>query len=110
MRLLQHGRESLVALHISGSPLFVSYPNHLQVERRGMSHLRAKASPSRLRGRAVGELNQVERVLDEGLKLIERSGLTRVELARHSTVDDRQRAGADILRQLEVFKETKPKR
>ena len=71
--------------------------------------IRARACPSGRR-RAVGELDQVERVLDVRVELVDRHELAGVELAGHAAVEDRQRLGADVLRQLEVLEEAQAER
>src|SRR5438067_13655973 len=65
-------------------------PIMLKVKRRGMPHSSAQLVP---RGcdRTVCKLDQIERVLHIFIDLIQRSGLARVEFARHTAVQDRQR-------------------
>ena len=98
-----------VALDVLRPPLLVADAEHLQVERRRMPHRGPPAAPA-LVDRAVGELDQVERVLDVGIERVERRQLARVELAGHAAVEDRQRLGADVLGQLEVLEEAEPER
>ena len=62
------------------------------------------------RRRPVGELDEIERVLDVGVELIERRQLAGVELAGHPAVEDRQRLGADVLGELEVLVEAEAER
>ena len=59
---------------------------------------------------AVGELDQVEGVLDVRIELIEWHELTGFELARHAAVEDRQRRGADVFGQVEVLVEAEAER
>ena len=72
MRFLQHFREALVAFDITRPPLLVSDADHLQVEGRRVSHLRAEAAPTSSGRRAVRKFDQIESVLNEWLQLFER--------------------------------------
>ncbi len=101
--------EGGVALDVLRTPLFVADAEHLHVERLGVAEGRAPGAPG-ARHRAVGELDQVERVLDVGRELVERHELAAVELAGHAAVEDRQRLGADVLGELEVLEEAQAER
>ena len=101
--------EHRVALDVLRPPLLVADADEFQVERRRVAHVGAPLAP-RARHRTVGELDQVERVLDVGIELVERHQLVRVELAGHAAVQDRQRLGADVLGQLEVLEEAEAER
>ena len=74
-----------------------------------MPHRRTPGAPG-AGDRAVGELDQVERVLDVGIDGVKRRQLSRVVLTRHAAVDDRQRLGAQVFRQQEVLVEAKAER
>jgi hypothetical protein len=100
--LLQHAFEFGIPFDVLRPPLFVAHADILQVERRRVPERRALASP--LGGlRTVGELDQIERVLDVRVELIQRNQFVRIELAGHAAVEYGQRRGADVLRQLEVL-------
>ena len=59
---------------------------------------------------AVGELDQIERILNVRLQLVERHQLARVELAGHAAVENRQRLGADVFGQLKELEEAHAER
>ena len=71
-----------------------------------MAHLRAQAAPAAVR-RAVGELDQIQRVLDElrKFRLVHLHQLIGLVLAGQAHIDHRQGLGADQLAQQEVFVE-----
>ena len=70
----------------------------------------ARFAPHGLVTGAVGELDQVERVLNVGPQFVERHQLAGVELAGHAAVEDRQRLRADVLRELKEFEEAQAER
>ena len=70
----------------------------------------ARFAPHGRRHRPVGELDQIERVLDVRDRAVQRRQLAGVELAGHAAVEDRQRLGADVLAELEVLEEPEPER
>src|SRR5258708_37037955 len=100
--------EELVAVNVAGAPLLVAYANHFEVEGRGVSHLGADLAPWRT-WRAVGKLDEVERVLNVLMNFFELGGLAGVELAGHAAVEDGERAGADGFRRLEGVVEAEAK-
>ena len=74
-----------------------------------MAQRRAFCAPDGIR-RAVGKLDQIQRVLDERVKPVERTEFSGVELAGHAAVQDRQRLRADVFAHLEEFKEAEAER
>src|SRR5690242_17924951 len=109
MLLFEGVRELAITLHVLWTPLLVPDANHGQFERRRMSNRRTLCAPLG-RSRAFGEIDQVERVLDEGIKLVDRAKFARVELAGHSAVQNRQRQRANVFAQLEEFVKAEPER
>ncbi len=53
----------------------------------------------------VGKFDQIEGIPNERFELIDGDHFRRIELAGHAAVDDGQGRGADVLAELEVFKE-----
>src|ERR1039458_9659097 len=97
-----------ITLDILRSPLFVADTHHFHIKGRRMAEGGAFRPP--LAGdRAIGKLDQVERVLNERVKLVERAQLGGVELAGHAAVQNGQRLRADVLAQLEELEEAKAK-
>ena len=56
-------------------------------------------------GRAVGEFDEVQRVLDVRAEFRERAQFAGIELAGHAAIQNGQRLGADVLAQLEILEE-----
>ena len=99
--------KDLQAGRITLAPLLVAYGYELEVERRGMPHRRAEASPLRS-SVAVGELDEVERVLHVASKvghLDVRVLAIVLELARQAAANHGQRLRAHVLGQLEQLEE-----
>ena len=98
----------LQTLVIKIVPLFVADADILHVEGLGVSHLSANLTPLRV-CRTVGELNQIEAVLDIGLQLVVWYVgilcLPVLELAGHTDIEYGQWLSTDILRELEELKE-----
>ena len=107
--LLESFGEYFVSLDVLRSPLFVADANHLQVERLRVAHLGALASPLGVDG-SIGEFDQIDRVLNVVIEIFERREFTGVELAGHAAVQNRQRLGADVFAQQEVFVITETER
>ena len=106
---LERRGEDLVALDVARSPLLVADADHGEVKRLGMAHLGAQLPPGRGYG-AVGEFDQVQRVLDVFVELVERGSFAGVELAGHAAVEDGQRLRADVFGQLKIFVEAEAER
>ncbi len=74
-----------------------------------MPHRGAPGAPRTVR-RAVGKFNEIQRVLDERLKLVQRAEFSGIELAGHAAIEDRQRFASDVLAKLEKLEETEAER
>ncbi len=90
-------------------PLLISDTDHLQAKGRLMSHLRADSSPSRV-CTAVCKLDQIQILLYIFVDLggIQVYFLVRLELARQSHAENRERFCTQILAQQEILVETDP--
>ena len=77
------------------------------MERFRMSHRGAPGAPRAAR-RAVGKFNQIQGILYEGLKLVQRAEFPRIELAGHAAIEDGQRFAADVLAKLKELEEAEP--
>ena len=100
--------EHLQTFGIFLTPLLVSDSEELQVEGFGVSHLGTQLTPLGI-SRAIGKLNEVERILHERLQVIYRAVCTLVVvliLAGQTHVEDRQRLGTNLLTHEEVLVET----
>src|SRR5262245_15476221 len=101
--------ELFVAFDILRPPLFVADADHLQVEWSGMAQFGAFAAPDS-GDRAVGEFDQIERILKVWVEPVERRQLLGIELASHPAVDNRQWLSAGVLTKLEIFEKPQTKR
>ena len=84
-------------------------PSNFRLNGLRVPHRRAAAAPGRV-DRAVGELDQIQRVLDVRIQLLERGQFAGIELAGHAAVQDRQRLRPDVFAELEEFEKAQPKR
>ena len=109
MFFLERFGEARVTLNVLLAPLFISHAEHFQVERFRMPHRGPPGAPG-AGSRAVGKLDQVQRVLDIRLKLVQRRQFAGVELAGHAAIQNRQRLRADVLAQLEELEKAQAKR
>ena len=103
------GQEGFEALHVFRSPLLVADTHHLEIEWGGMAHLRTQRAPGSCCV-AIGELHEVERVLDVRGERVDGHVVLRAVvliLAGEAYVEHRKRLGADFLREQEIFIETK---
>ena len=91
---------------IDFTPLLVADGDEFQPERFRMAHFSTQRSPLILGRVAVGELDQVQHIVDIGLQFVHRrmAGLV-LELAGQSDIKYRQRLGSDLLGQQEIFVE-----
>src|SRR5258705_12190475 len=88
MFFFKHPGELLVALDELWSPLFITHAHHFEIEGRRVSHLRPQTTPGTIDW-TIGELNEVQGILDVRIQLVERGQLAGVELAGHAAIDDR---------------------
>src|SRR5471030_640978 len=105
----QRGRKQAVPFDVARPPLLVANADHFQVEWLRVALCSPDRAPMAV-DRPVGERDEIERVLNIFVRLPDGGGFARVELACHAAVQDRKRAGANILRQLKVFEETQAER
>ena len=106
MSLTKHLDKLFQTFRIFRSPLFVANTQELQVEGSRMSHIRTNFSPSS-RNITIGKFNQIQCILYIRIKFGQADLLVGIILilAYQSAVQNRQRFGAYILRQLEILKE-----
>ncbi len=91
---------------------FVADGDEFEVERSGMAHFGAELAPCCV-GAAIGELDEVESVLDIGLQFVYRHmcfGIMVLELARESDAEYGERFGTDFFGEKEVFVESETAR
>ena len=106
---LQHGVKLRVTLDVRLLPVLVADADHLHVERRGMTHSGGLGAPC-ARHRAIGEFNEINRVLDIGVEFFGRALLAGIELARESTTHDGHRFSTDVFTELEELEEAETER
>jgi hypothetical protein len=94
----------VVAVNVLLAPLFVAHAEHFQMKRLGMAQGGALGAPGGI-GIAIGELDQVQRILNVRLQLVQGAQLAGIELAGHAAIQNRQRLRADVFAQLKVFVE-----
>ena len=102
--------DGIEPFHISFAVILVADTNHVEAERRRMTHIAANTRPLAGIRIAVGEFDEIEIILDHHIAeiiAVHRNGL-RVSvrrLAGHAREQGRQRLGAQILAQAEILVE-----
>ena len=105
--LLDFPDKSLIPFDVLGSPLFIAYPQHLQVEGGRMAHVCPYFSPLGFNG-SIGKFDQIEGILDIRFELVHRHHFRRIKLAGHSATQDWKRFRPQIFCQLKIFEEPHP--
>src|SRR5262252_5164665 len=103
-RLVEFG----IALDVLLVPLLVADAQQLHVEGAGVAHRSAFCAPA-AGSWPVGELNQIERILNVGIELLQRTEFAGVKLAGHPAIQNRQWLGTDVFAQLEKLEKADAK-